>query len=37
MPMSRCAVALESSFQNGMVVAGHGRGMEYVNQNGHTV
>jgi hypothetical protein len=30
--MSRCAVALWSRFQNGMVVAWHGRGMACVNQ-----
>jgi hypothetical protein len=34
MPMPRCAVALISHFQNGMVVAWHGRGMAYVNQTG---
>jgi hypothetical protein len=28
----RCAVALRSRFQNGMVVAWHGRGMAFVNQ-----
>jgi hypothetical protein len=27
MPMPRCAMALKSRFQNGMVVAWHGRGM----------
>jgi hypothetical protein len=27
MPMPRCAVALISLFQNGMVVVWHGRGM----------
>jgi hypothetical protein len=32
MPMPRCAVALRSRFQNGMVVAWHGRGMTCVNQ-----
>jgi hypothetical protein len=32
MPMPRCAVALRSRFQNGMVVAWHGRGMACVNQ-----
>jgi hypothetical protein len=32
MPMPRCAVALESRFQNDMVVAWHGRGMVCVNQ-----
>jgi hypothetical protein len=32
MPMPRCAVALRSRFQNGMVVARHGRGMACVNQ-----
>jgi hypothetical protein len=32
MPMPRCAVALISHFQNGMVVAWHGRGMTCVNQ-----
>jgi hypothetical protein len=31
-PMPRCAVALRSRFQNGMVVAWHGRGMACVNQ-----
>jgi hypothetical protein len=31
-PMPRCAVALKSRFQNGMVVAWHGRGMACVNQ-----
>jgi hypothetical protein len=31
-PMPRCAVALISRFQNGMVVAWHGCGMAYVNQ-----
>jgi hypothetical protein len=30
--MPCCAVALRSRFQNGIVVAWHGRGMEYVNQ-----
>jgi hypothetical protein len=30
--MPRCAVALRSRFQNGMVVAWHGRGMACVNQ-----
>jgi hypothetical protein len=28
----RCAVALKSRFQNGMIVAWHGRGMACVNQ-----
>jgi hypothetical protein len=32
MPMPRCAVALRSRFQNGMVVAWHGNGMACVNQ-----
>jgi hypothetical protein len=32
MPMSHCVVALKSRFQNGMVVAWHGRGMACVNQ-----
>jgi hypothetical protein len=32
MPMPRCAVALRSHFQNGIVVAWHGRGMACVNQ-----
>jgi hypothetical protein len=32
MPMPRCAVDLRSCFQNGMVVAWHGRGMGCVNQ-----
>jgi hypothetical protein len=32
MPMPRCAVVLRSRFQNGMVVAWHGRGMACVNQ-----
>jgi hypothetical protein len=32
MPMPSCAVALRSRFQNGMVVAWHGRGMACVNQ-----
>jgi hypothetical protein len=32
MPMPRCAVALRSRFQNGMVVAWHGRGMACVHQ-----
>jgi hypothetical protein len=32
MPMPRCAVALRIRFQNGMVVALHGRGMACVNQ-----
>jgi hypothetical protein len=32
MPIPRCAVPLRSLFQNGMVVALHGRGMECVNQ-----
>jgi hypothetical protein len=32
MPMPRCAVALRVRFQNGMVVAWHGRGMACVNQ-----
>jgi hypothetical protein len=32
MPMPRCAVALRSRFQNGMVVAWHGRVMACVNQ-----
>jgi hypothetical protein len=31
-PMPRCAVALRSRFQNGMVVAWYGRGMACVNQ-----
>jgi hypothetical protein len=31
-PMPRCAVALRSCFQNGMVVVWHGRGMACVNQ-----
>jgi hypothetical protein len=31
-PMPRCAVALRSRFQNGMVVAWHGNGMACVNQ-----
>jgi hypothetical protein len=31
-PMARCAVALRSRFQNGMVVAWRGRGMACVNQ-----
>jgi hypothetical protein len=31
-PMPRCAVTLRSRFQNGMVVAWHGRGMACVNQ-----
>jgi hypothetical protein len=31
-PMPRCAVALKSCFQNGMVVAWHRRGTAYVNQ-----
>jgi hypothetical protein len=30
--MPRCAVALKSCFQNGMVVARQGRGMACVNQ-----
>jgi hypothetical protein len=30
-PMPRCAVALKSRCQNGMVVARHGRGMACVN------
>jgi hypothetical protein len=30
-PMLRCAVALRGRFQNGMVVAWHGNGTEYVN------
>jgi hypothetical protein len=37
MPMPRCAVALRSRFQNGMVVAWHWRGMACVNQMGKTV
>jgi hypothetical protein len=32
MPMPRCAVALRSRFENGMVVAWHGRGMACANQ-----
>jgi hypothetical protein len=32
MPMPRCAVALRSRFQNGMVMAWHGRDMVCVNQ-----
>jgi hypothetical protein len=32
MPMPRCAVALRSRFQKGMILARHGRGMECVNQ-----
>jgi hypothetical protein len=32
MPIPRCAVALESRFKNGMVVAWHGRGMACVNK-----
>jgi hypothetical protein len=32
MSIPRCAVALRSRFQNGMVVAWHRRGMAYVNQ-----
>jgi hypothetical protein len=32
MPMPHCAVALRSRFENGMVVAWHGRGMACVNQ-----
>jgi hypothetical protein len=32
MTMPRCAVALRSRFQNGMVVAWQGRGMACVNQ-----
>jgi hypothetical protein len=32
MPVVRCALALSSCFQNGMVVAWHGRGMAHVNQ-----
>jgi hypothetical protein len=32
MRITRCAVALRSRFQNGMVVAWHGRGMACVNQ-----
>jgi hypothetical protein len=32
MAMPRCAVALRSRFQNGMVMAWHGRGMACVNQ-----
>jgi hypothetical protein len=32
MPMPRSAVALRSRFQNGMVVAWHGRGMACVNR-----
>jgi hypothetical protein len=32
MPMLRCAVALRSHFQNGMVVARQGCGMASVNQ-----
>jgi hypothetical protein len=31
-PKPRCDVALRSRFQNGMVVAWHGRGIAYVNQ-----
>jgi hypothetical protein len=31
-PMARCGVTLRSRFQNGMVVAWHGRGMVCVNQ-----
>jgi hypothetical protein len=31
-PMPRCAVALRSRFQNGLVVEWHGRDMAYVNQ-----
>jgi hypothetical protein len=31
-PMPRCALALRRRFQNGMVVAWHGRGMACVNQ-----
>jgi hypothetical protein len=31
-PMPRCAVALRRRFQNGMVMAWHGRGMACVNQ-----
>jgi hypothetical protein len=31
-PVPRCAAALRSRFQNGMVVAWHGRGMSSVNQ-----
>jgi hypothetical protein len=31
-PMLRCAVALRSRFQNGMVVAWHGHGMACENQ-----
>jgi hypothetical protein len=34
MPMARCVVVLGSSFQNGMVVIWHGRGMVYVNHGG---
>jgi hypothetical protein len=30
--MPRCCVALRGRFQNGMIVAWHGRGMAYVNQ-----
>jgi hypothetical protein len=37
MPMPRCAVALISRFQNGMIVAWHGRGMACVNQHGRAV
>jgi hypothetical protein len=32
MPMPRCAVAVRSHFQNGMVVARHGRGVVCLNQ-----
>jgi hypothetical protein len=32
MPIPRCTVALRSRFQNGMVVAWHGRGVACVNQ-----
>jgi hypothetical protein len=32
MPIPLCAVAFEIRFQNGMVVAWHGRSMGYVNQ-----
>jgi hypothetical protein len=31
-PMPRCAVALRSRFQNGLIEAWHGRGMVCVNQ-----
>jgi hypothetical protein len=32
MPMPRCAMALKSRFQNGMVVTWHGRGTACLNQ-----